>query len=134
MTLKLSELSLPESKSEWSIYLRESANCLILGLSQAAVALGRASVEACLREVYAKVPGNTADALQAATLDSLISNLSKLFTHTKGKTGLSPEAERRAREVQRAGNDVLHGKLIEAEEALRVYEAARSVFLSIAPD
>src|SRR5262245_9935041 len=58
VTLKLSELSLPESKAEWLIYLRESAKCLILGLSQAAVALARAAVESYLREAYAKLTGN----------------------------------------------------------------------------
>jgi Domain of unknown function (DUF4145) len=114
------------------IHLRESANCLILGLSQAAVTLAQAAVEACLREVYAKVPGNMAHALHDTPLDPLISKLFTLFNRSKGRAGLSPEAERWAREVQRAGNDVLHGRLMEAEEALKVFEAARLVILSVA--
>jgi len=132
VTQKLRELSLPESKSEWLIYLRESANCLIFDLSQAAVALARAAVEACLREAYAKVPGNTPHALQRTELGPLISNLSTLFNRSNGTAGLSRDAERRAREVQNAGNDVLHGRLIDPEEGLRVYETARSVILSVA--
>jgi Domain of unknown function (DUF4145) len=133
-TRALAELALPKSAdTEALVYLRESASCLIFGLSQAAVALARAAVEASLRKVYANVPGNTAHALQDTTLDPLISNLSTLFDRTKGRAGLSPEAERSAREVQRAGNDVLHHRrLIDAEEALKVFEAARLVIRSVA--
>ena len=119
-------------KPEWSIYLQESADCLILGLSQAAVAIARAAVEACLREAYAKVPGNTAQALQDTTLNQLVFKLSTLFDHSKGRAGLSQEAERWARDVQGAGNDVLHGRSIDAEEALKVFEAARLVIRSVA--
>jgi hypothetical protein len=132
-TRALAELALPRStNTEALVYLRESASCLVFGLLQAAVALARAAVEACLREAYVKVPGNTAHALQDTTLDPLISNLSTLFNRSKGRAGLSAEAERWAREVQRAGNDVLHGRLIDAEEALKVFEAARLVIRSVA--
>jgi hypothetical protein len=133
MTLKLRELSEPslvESNSEWLIYLRESAKCLIFGLSQAAVALARAAVESHLREVHAKLPGNKADAAHSIKLDDLISNLSNLFNLSKGAAGLSSEEESWARCVEKAGNNVLHGSQIEAEEALRVFEAARSMILS----
>jgi hypothetical protein len=85
-----------------------------------------------LREAYTKFPGNTAHAIQETTLDPLISNLSNLFNLSKGRAGLSPEAERWAREVQRAGNDVLHGRLIDAEEGLKIFEAARLVIRSVA--
>jgi hypothetical protein len=64
-----------------------------------------------LREGYAKLPGNKADAAGNIKLDDLISNLSK------GAVGLSLEAESWARCVQKAGNNVLHGSQIEAEEA-----------------
>jgi hypothetical protein len=118
MTLKLRELSEPslaEPNSEWLIYLRESAKCLIFGLSQASVALTRAAVESHLREVSAQLPGNTTDAVRGIKLDDLISNLSKLFNRSKGTAGLSSEEESWARSVQKAGNNVLHGSQTEAE-------------------
>lgn len=114
-------------KPEWWLYLRESANCLRLGLSQASVALARAAVEARLREAYAQLPGNKAYAARNVKFDDLISNLSNLFNLSKGAAGLSPEEESWARCVQQAGNNVLHDRPIDAEEALRVFEAARSM-------
>src|SRR6266516_6053854 len=83
------------------------------------------AVKSCLREGYAKLPGNKADATRNIKLDDLISNLSNLFNLSKGAVGLSLEEESWARCVQKAGNNVLHGSQIEAEEALRVFEAAR---------
>ena len=118
-------------KPEWWIYLRESANCLILGLPQASVALARAAVESCLREAYAKLPGNKAYAARNIKLDDLISNFSNLFNLSKGAAGLSPEEENWARCVQKAGNNVLHGSRIEAKEALEIYEAARLLIPSV---
>jgi hypothetical protein len=131
-TLALAELALPSAaNSESLVYLRESASCLIFGLSQAAVALARAAVESHLREVWAKLPGNEAYAARQIKLDDLISNLSKLFNLSKGAAGLSLEEAKWARSVQKAGNDVLHGSQIEADEALRVFEAARSMIQSM---
>jgi hypothetical protein len=84
-----------------------------------------------LREAYAKLPGNEAYAARNFKLDDLISNLSKFFNLSKGAAGLSPEEESWARCVQKAGNNVLHDSQIEAEEALRVFEAARSMIQSM---
>jgi hypothetical protein len=131
-TRALAELALPSATSSESlVYLRESASCLIFGLSQAAVALARAAVESRLREAYAKLPGINAYATRDIKLDDLISNLSKFFNLSKGATGLSPEAESWARRVQKAGNNVLHDSHIEVEETLGVFEAARSMILSM---
>ena len=106
-TRALKELSCPESaNAEWWIYLRESAHCLIFGLSQAAVALARAAVESHLREAYALLPGNKAYAARNIKFDDLISNLSNLFNLSKGAAGLSPEEESWARCVQQAGNNL----------------------------
>jgi hypothetical protein len=86
-----------------------------------------------LLEVYAKVPGNTAEALRGTkiTLGPLISKLSALYNFTKGTAGLPPEVGRQAYEVKDAGDDVLHGRPLKTEKALEVYEAARSVILSV---
>lgn len=131
-TRALAELALPSAtNSESLVYLRESASCLIFGLSQAAVALARAAVESHLREAYSKLPGNETYAARNIKLDDLISNLSKLFNLSKGAAGLSPDEESWARCVQKAGNNVRHDSQIEAEEALRVFEAARSMIQSM---
>jgi hypothetical protein len=89
-------------------------------------------METCLREVHSTVRGNTANTQQGPKLDRLINRLARQFNRSKGTVGLSPEVVRWAREVQGVGNDVVHGRLIEAEEALKVFEAARSVIRSVA--
>jgi hypothetical protein len=130
-TRALKELSCPEfANSEWWVYLRESAHCLIFGLSQAAVALARAAMESRLREAHVEIRGSKAYAGRRPELNDFISDLSNIFNQSKGANGLSPEGESLARLVQKAGNNVLHDSPIKADEALRVFEAARTVILS----
>jgi hypothetical protein len=57
-TRRLSDISLAGISSiESLVYLREAANCYILGLPQAAIALARASVESHFREKAARFLG-----------------------------------------------------------------------------
>jgi hypothetical protein len=57
-TQRLKELVLSDiSQTESLVYLREAANCYILGLPQATVALSRAAVESRVREASAKLFG-----------------------------------------------------------------------------
>lgn len=137
VTLKLAALPSPEfntnsdsegscDKPEWWIYLRESANCLILGLPQASVALARAAVESCLRAACVRA-GLVEDTVRGLDIHDMLNDpdIRKVL----------PEdwvTRKRANDVRVEARNVLHrDSPIEAEKALEVYEAARSVILSV---
>jgi len=136
VTLKLKALQSPDGsaaaapqgsgdKPEWWIYLRESANCLILGLPQASVALARAAVESCLRVVCVRAG---LDEDKVRRLD-----IHELFNDPDMRKALPEDwvARKRANDVRIAANSVLHDTPIGAEKALDVYEAARAVILKV---
>ncbi len=130
-TLAQNHLVLRESQTEFWNYLRESARCLILGLSQASVALARAAMEACLRDVYTKITGHKAYTVRQTQLNTIISYLSKLYKLSKGAKGLSEEEEKNAFQVKTIADRVLHDTLVEEAEALKVFTMARSVIQSM---
>lgn len=125
-TLTLKQLSYPVSTdAEWWAYLRESAQCLIYGLSLAAIALARAAMESRLREVYTKFhriyneeEGHRPD------LRMVIRRLCE-------QKALSPDGGKLADQVRLAANNVLHEQP-RAEEALEVFHKARLVILHMA--
>lgn len=126
-TRKLSQLTLSEIKDEQSfVYLREAANCYILGLPQAAIALSRAAVEARLRTALSKVFGK--NAVSGARLYEIINDFA-----ARGRPQLlSRKGRDLANKVRKAGDDVLHNEPAESETtALDVLEAARVVILEL---
>jgi hypothetical protein len=122
-TRRMSNLTLSGIDPEPFVHLREAANCYILGLPQAAVALARAAIEAPLRASLAKLFGEKSVAF--IDLKQLIDDYAK-----RGKL-LSDDARAAAHRVRIAANEVLHQRPIEAPEALGVVEAARAVILEI---
>lgn len=120
-TLEKNQLVLPEPKAEFWTYLRESAKCLIFGLSQASVALARAAMESCLRETYAHWFGKEKAYARETTLNILIEDL------YRNRPVLSQEEIKGAREVQGIGDKVLHHQPVTPEQAFRAFEAARLV-------
>lgn len=123
-TLSLSHLTLQGISDSEFVYLREAANCYILGLSQAAVALARAAVEEALRKRLEKVFGR--NAVASAEFKVLIDDYS-----ARGKT-LSREGRDLAHKVRIAGNDVLHRQGTAQANPLQLIEAARVVILELA--
>lgn len=123
-TQKLSQLILSGIEDKGSfVYLREAANCYILGLPQAAIALSRAAVEAHLRNALGKVFGGSA--VRGAGLKELVNDYAR-----RGQL-LSSEGRKRANKVRVAGDDVLHEKPADSGSALEVLEAARAVILEL---
>ena len=124
-TLSLKHLTLTGlSDSESFVYLREAANCYILGLTQSAVALARAAIEHALTKKLEKSFG--ANAIRGTDLKVLIKDYA-----ARGNT-LSREGRSRADKVRMAGNDVLHQQTTPALNALDIIEAARSVIIELA--
>ena len=120
----LSQLILSEVVDRESfVYLREAANCYILGLSQAAIALSRAAVEDHLRNALERVFGDSA--VRGAGLKVLVNDYAR-----RGKF-LSPEGRERANAIREAGDEVLHEEPANSESALKVIEAARAVILEL---
>jgi len=123
-TRALAELALPKAaESEAIVYLRESASCFVFGLSQAAVALARAAVESRLRAACSNVLGERV--VREAEFIVVINDL------CRQANVLSPDARKLAHKVREAANKVLHDRPMGAAEALRVFEAARSVILGV---
>ena len=122
-TRRLSHMSLAGiAPGESLVYLREAANCYILGLPQAAVALARAAIESQLRHKAASLLGRSAVA--EADLKGLLNDVrvSKL---------LSREGNKQAHTVRVAANRVLHEQPAAADDALEVVETARAVLLEL---
>ena len=125
-TRTLAQLTLSEIRDSRSfVYLREAANCFILGFPQAAIALSRAAIEASLKSTAAKhLPRSAVD---AAGLYELINDFA-----ARGKPPLlSPTLRKSANKVRVSGDDVLHGKPADSGSALEVIEAARAVILEL---
>ena len=121
---KLSQLVLSGIEDKGSfVYLREAANCYILGLPQAAIALSRAAVEAHLRNALEKIFGGSA--VRGAGLKELVKDYAR-----RGQL-LSSEGLKSANKVRVAGDDVLHEKPADSGSALEVIEAARAVILEL---
>ena len=122
-TLSLTHLTLTGISGSEFVYLREAANCYILGLPQSAVALARAAVENALRKKLEKIFGKSAVA--GADFKVLIDDY--------GSRAKSLSRERRdlAHKVRIAGNDVLHQQNMGSANALEVIEAARMVILEL---
>jgi hypothetical protein len=123
-TRKLTLLTLSGISGESFVYLREAANCYILGLPRAAVALARAAMEVPLRRAASKVFGDKAVA--AVGLFALIDDLAKRARL------LSPDKSNLAHQVRIAADKVLHEQPTTAVEALAIVEAARVVVLELA--
>jgi uncharacterized protein DUF4145 len=121
-TLQLSHLTLSGISNSEFVYLREAANCYILGLPEAAVALARAAVEDCLRTKLAKFLGKKAVA--DAKLENLLHDLAP-------RGFLSRQVQDSADKVRLAANIVLHRQTIGQPEALAVLEQARSVIFEL---
>ncbi|MBI3895672.1 MAG: hypothetical protein HY313_07045 [Acidobacteria bacterium] len=123
-TRKLLLLVLSEIKDQQSfIYLREAANCYILGLPQAAIALSRAAVEAHLRTAVSKHYGKKV--VEEASFSKTINFAVRLRL-------LSPKGQKLVTKVKDAGDSVLHIRPAEYETtALDVLEAARAVILEM---
>lgn len=120
-TRKLASLTLEGiPDQEAMLYLREAAQCYILDLPQAAVALSRAAMETGLRRVLAAQFGSATVA--QADLKVLLSDLAR-----RGKGLLSRDGFARAETVRKAANDVLHERPTNAEAALATLDAARGV-------
>ena len=120
----LSHLTLSEIVDRKSfVYLTEAANCYILGLPQAAIALSRAAVEAHLRNALEKVYG--VSAVRGAGLKVLVNDYAR-----RGQF-LSLEGRQRANAIREAGDGVLHEEPADSESALEVIEAARAVILEL---
>jgi hypothetical protein len=122
-TRKLALLTLSGISGESFVYLREAANCYILGLPQAAVALSRAAMEVPLRRAASKVFGDKAVA--DTGLFTLIDDLAKRARL------LSPDKSNLAHKVRIAADNVLHEQPTTAAEALAIVEAARVVILEL---
>ena len=119
----LSELILSEIEDrEAFAYLKEAANCYILGLPQAAIALSRAAVEAHLRKAVSKSLGS--NTVRGEGLKTLIS-----FSR-RGQL-LSTKGRELANKVREAADDVLHVTPSDSGSALPVIEAARAVILEL---
>ena len=123
-TRKLSQLTLSEITDQQSfVYLREAANCYILGLPQAAIALARAAVEARLRTAVSKTLGKST--VGDAGLHKIINDFAVRLQL------LPPKGKELANKVRTAGDDVLHKKPADSVSALEVLEAARAVILEL---
>src|SRR5712692_4081714 len=105
------------------VYLREAANCYILGLPQAAVALARAAIESPLRKTASRLFGE--QAIAAVDLRKVLDD----YAH-RGKI-LSRDSLTLAHKVRIAANEVLHRTPISPAEALAMVEAARTVVLEL---
>jgi hypothetical protein len=121
-TKSLTNLTLSGITGESFVYLREAANCYIMGLPQAAVALTRAAVEVPLRQAAAKRFG--AAAVKKAGLFDL------LDLSARGRL-LTPKAKELAHRLREAGDKVLHEEPTSSEQALELLEAARFVVAEI---
>ena len=120
---KLSQLILSEIRDQEAlVYLKEAANCYILELPQAAIALSRAAVESHLRNAVSKFLGS--NTVRGEGLKELI-NFSR-----RGQL-LSTKGRELANKVRVAGDDVLHGTPSDSGSALEVIEAARAVILEL---
>ena len=123
-TQKLSQLVLSGIEDKGSfVYLKEAANCYILGLPQAAIALSRAAVEAHLRNAVSEFLG------RKTVSDTGLSEIINKFASRRRL--LSTEGRKRANKVRVAGDDVLHEKPADSGSALEVLEAARAVILEL---
>ncbi|MES1254766.1 MAG: DUF4145 domain-containing protein [Acidobacteriota bacterium] len=107
------------SNAEYFVYLREAAHCYISGLPQAAIALSRAAVENRLKGVCAKT------IIGRSAVDD--HDLKALIDIAARHRILSKRGQELAHSVRKAGNDVLHDKPTNVEDALRVVEAARDI-------
>ncbi len=125
-TLALKKLPYSMSTdAEWWAYLRESANCLIYGLSLAAIALARAAMESRLREVYTRFHKiYNEEERRQPDLDIVIDRL-------YAQQALSPDSRDDAHKVRKAANKVLH-EHPRTDEALEVFNAARLVIFRMA--
>ena len=123
---KLSQMILSEIKDPQSfVYLREAANCYILGLPQAAIALSRAAIESRLKIALAKNFGKKV--VIGVGLYELINDFA-----VRGKPPLlSPTVRKSANKVREAGDDVLRNKPADSGSALEVIEAAKGVVLEL---
>ena len=117
-TLTLEEIADDESFA----YLKDAANCYVLGLPSAAVALGRAAVEMALRR---------ACAVQYGRATIVTEKLNQLIEYAARAKLLTGNRERRARRIQTAANRVLHQRPATSQDALAVLEDARVVILEL---
>jgi hypothetical protein len=98
------------------VYLKEAVRCYILGLSQASIALARAAVETALLQRDPNIPGE---------------NFSEKINEYARETDLPPEWRKRAHNVRRAANEVLHQRPKSLSDVLAVIEDARKVILEL---
>jgi len=118
-TRSLVNVTLSRASVESFVYLREAANCFILGLPQATVALARAAVEVPRRKAASKQFGERAVA--GLGLFDLLNDFA-----VRGKL-LSRDKMNLAHKVRLAADKVLHEDPTTAAEALEILEAARAV-------
>jgi hypothetical protein len=115
-TLKLQRLVVARTPAaEVNVYLAEATRCYVFGLWQASVALARSALEVALRD---KLPNATAGSKLLALMDAAQRCRVLDDTHLA-----------LARQVQEAGNRVLHGKPITATVAEEVLFSIRCVLL-----
>jgi hypothetical protein len=122
-TLALSNLTLAGISESEFVYLREAANCYILGLPQAAIALSRAAVEDGVRKKLGTTFGR--NTIAGHDLKTLIDD------YCARSRVLSREGQNRAHKVRIAGNDVLHQQTTKPVDALDIIEATRQVILEL---
>jgi hypothetical protein len=122
-TRSLANLTLSGVSGESLVYLREAANCYILGLPQAAVALARAAVEVPLRKAASKQFGEKAVA--GLGLFALLSDLA-----VRGRL-LSGGNLDLAHQIRLGADRVLHEQPTTSAEALKLVEAARIIVVEL---
>ena len=123
-TQALRDLVLSVEDKEAFVYLREAANCYILGLSQACVAMSRSAIENPLRRSVASVVGRG-----TAREEDLLELIKLAERHRL----LSKAGGQRAHQVRMQGNDVLHKATTDHDTALLTFENARHVVAELAP-
>jgi hypothetical protein len=122
-TLELRRVVLPKgADAESTVYLRESATCLVFGLPQATVVLARAAIESCLRKACSDRFGETA--VRAIKFSALVGLCQQ------GRI-LQPTDVPLATAVGKAANAVLHERPIDHEKAHEVFENARLVIFAV---
>jgi hypothetical protein len=123
-TRSLSQVALSNVlERESFVYLREAANCYILGLPQAAVALARAAIEVPLRSAASQQFG--AAAVGDAGLFKIIDDYA-VRGRLLSRTGLNL-----AHKVRIAADTVLHEQATTTDNALETIEAARAVIVEL---
>lgn len=121
-TRRLASLTLAGLAGDESVvYLREAANCYVLGLPQASMGQARAAVQPALTKRVAKYAGKG-----VADWD-----FERLVEYATEKRLLSPHGNTCAQKLWSTASHVLHGHPAERQTALNLFEAARSVMFEL---